>query len=545
MYKYIINPKTNKKVNINSRLGKKILYKFIVMIGGMPELPTRSYTAPERIETEIDLLSDETTISPFLPFEPTETEVPVTKQTLIPQLTPQKISPIGTDDEPLNNIIGATCLHYFYLNIPGQKKKKIIMLGETHTPIPNIPFNKFNLSNGSTIFYDQFIINILNKLKSKNICLDFLVEDQFNENQKKKYKEKEGGATKDERYITTYKINKDGTEIIHDSYSFGNTLNYIWDLFKDCSNKEYNSSKNESCTILNIEYNNLRYHNLDLRHLDHWIAWMVDPPSQCVGTDYCMVDSETEIAYRYRESFNQHPDLLDLTMKYILNYCPYNASFEEESFLKDLIIIFDEKMKPDIQQRHVWGMPLIEDNEIKKKHFLKIIKKIRFFITKEFIKFENNKFINITSHQLKKILYDTYSKIDIFDNALYNLVLLSMDVYFWCRFLKNFETNTTEKQDRGPLNCRNKSNMDKILVYAGIVHVNLYKDILEKIFISPDVGTLEYVFIVEGEDDHTMSDDPLITGGIKKNKNLFFENSQKNTANFSNFSDLVNDFIND
>lgn len=34
MYQYIVNPTTNRKVNINSKLGKKILNKYINLIGG-------------------------------------------------------------------------------------------------------------------------------------------------------------------------------------------------------------------------------------------------------------------------------------------------------------------------------------------------------------------------------------------------------------------------------------------------------------------------------------------------------------------------------
>ena len=34
MYQYIVNPNTNRKVNINSKLGKKVLNKYINLIGG-------------------------------------------------------------------------------------------------------------------------------------------------------------------------------------------------------------------------------------------------------------------------------------------------------------------------------------------------------------------------------------------------------------------------------------------------------------------------------------------------------------------------------
>ena len=36
MYQYIVNPTTNRKVNINSKLGKKVLNKYINLIGGAP-----------------------------------------------------------------------------------------------------------------------------------------------------------------------------------------------------------------------------------------------------------------------------------------------------------------------------------------------------------------------------------------------------------------------------------------------------------------------------------------------------------------------------
>ena len=43
MYKYIINPETNKKVNIKTKLGKNILEKYIVSLtGGSNPNPTQN-----------------------------------------------------------------------------------------------------------------------------------------------------------------------------------------------------------------------------------------------------------------------------------------------------------------------------------------------------------------------------------------------------------------------------------------------------------------------------------------------------------------------
>jgi len=39
MYHKIVNPETGRKVNCNSKLGKKIIQKYLKMIGGFPQSP--------------------------------------------------------------------------------------------------------------------------------------------------------------------------------------------------------------------------------------------------------------------------------------------------------------------------------------------------------------------------------------------------------------------------------------------------------------------------------------------------------------------------
>lgn len=48
MYKYIVNPLDNKKLNIKSKLGKKILQNYLELLGGSSSMPCDLIKAAEK-----------------------------------------------------------------------------------------------------------------------------------------------------------------------------------------------------------------------------------------------------------------------------------------------------------------------------------------------------------------------------------------------------------------------------------------------------------------------------------------------------------------
>tara|TARA_Y100000385_G_scaffold267752_1_gene304160 strand:+ start:4992 stop:6965 length:1974 start_codon:yes stop_codon:yes gene_type:complete len=425
MYNYIKDPLTNNFVTINSNLGKSILKKYLnVLKGGSFEIKR----------------------------------------------------PISM----INNLLCTTSLYYHEINFPDLPKKNIIIIGDTH-----IPCNE-NSTHSSDIFLDEFIMDIIDKCKNKNLCIDFFYE--------KPLKPFQFGG-----YNTSNMSN-----------SSLDTLNYIRALFHQCSSINYNSPEIDGCIIETnksefTKYDNLRVHNVDLRQI---------PIND---------DSESRVWL----SIFQAPFTIEILQ-----------ADESYPILENLYIWILEGNK----DKEPPNIPIIKENPLFNKTFKLIIaeaKKMIIKIHKERINYNANKIYNIEY----KDITDTFIKVK---NELMSskrvefyvhLLALPVDIYIILRMLKKF-SQESEKPKRGPKLCRNQNNdMNKIVIFAGDDHAIFLSKILEYLFNNSCKFIITNDEILELRKKNKF----LNTQKIKIN----FDNNKLNKYEFSNFKDIIRHFCNE
>lgn len=503
MYNYLINPKDNRKIKVTSKQGRYILEKYLKYL----EI-NNSKLATSRI---------------------------------IHKGGAQGLAEEKRPNINVNEIIGPSSLYYFNLNING-KIKKIILMGDWHNQIPRRKFHRC-----TSIFYDEFILDIIDRLKEKNTCLDFFVEDRVKSSQlnsdsiaigqyRKSLPIPEPASINLQDYeeivvpnipdVDT-KLHVGGYqdshyEIVHATEKHDiHTLEYIRQLFNNCSEMSYDvDSKKEGCFINNTYYNNLRYHNVCLRCLDNYgLAlsgkWQWDN----------FIDNYKGY-YNFKETFNNDNSLTILVMKYILNYDP-TTPLQRNKDIKYSEI--DEYIKILYMESDLPSDEVIT----KLKHFESMLFIIRSFINKECDKFDKNKSVKFDSYFLKGTIFDLYTD-QTYISRSNALLALPMDIYFFLRLLKNFDTKYP-KQKRGPKYCRNKKEIDNIIVYTGSIHTHLYEEIFLRLFNND----IEYIFKVEGNYKPGKQEE---TRWSNTDKYLNFSNSTINKKKLSNFNDIIEDF---
>lgn len=420
MYNYIKDPLTNNFVTINSNLGKSILKKYLnVLKGGSFEIKR----------------------------------------------------PISM----INNLLCTTSLYYHEINFPDLPKKNIIIIGDTH-----IPCNE-NSTHSSDIFLDEFIMDIIDKCKNKNLCIDFFYEKPLKPFQF-------GGYNTSNMFKSSF-----------------DTLNYIRELFHQCSSINYNSPEIDGCIIETnnsefTKYDNLRVHNVDLRQ----IPINDDSDSQVWVTIF------------------QDP----VTVKML-------EADESYSILENLYIWILEGNK----DKEPPEIPTI--NPLFNNMFNLIIaeaKKMIIKIHKERINYNANKIYNIEY----KDITDTFIRVKdelIFYKELPPYICflaLPQDIYTILRILKKF-SQESKKLKRGPKLCRNENNdMNKIVIFAGADHAIFFSKVLEYLFNNSCKFIIKNDEILELKKKRKLS----LSQKIKIN----FDNNKLNKCEFSNFKDLIRHF---
>ena len=438
MYKYIKNPSTNNFVSINSNLGKSILKKYLnQLIGGSWELERQNL-----------LLEDIVCLSSLDYFE------------------------IDNFDE--NSESESEVNDY----IP---TKKIILLGDVHIPC-NI--NRLHL-NKTSIYVDEFIMDIVDKCKSKNICLDLVIEKPLEKHQ---FKLTGGYYSSD-----IYKYNID-------------TLNFIRNLFNDCAKKNYVSDSIENCIINDDIYDNLRIHNNDIR-------FKSDDHKLCIWTEALGFTKDESFNNEKKDLLDSKEEILDKLYKWVLEGELNEITFDEipPGFEDD----FNDKFSVILEE--CWRM---------------LIK-----INKEKNRYNSNKIYNISYSTIIDVFLKVKEELHTFNRYIYSkrslLFILPQDIYTILRILKKFSSEPN-KLSRGPQLCRDKINMDKIIVVSGYNHTLFYSKVLNYLFSGSQKFNLE--------DDTTvrLMHNPPIDRNHKININ--FENANINTYNLSNLKGLISKF---
>jgi hypothetical protein len=143
----------------------------------------------------------------------------------------------------LDKIYGPLSMYYYKIVSPFGIKK-ILLFGDEHTELPS------KCANHNCIYYDDYILDIINKCQEKNKCVDLYVESYLTKDQ--------GGIAMNSKFVTE----TDSLSYMMGGSDIGaseDTLNYIRRKFRNCLDNC------DNCEINGNEIINLRSHNIDLR----------------------------------------------------------------------------------------------------------------------------------------------------------------------------------------------------------------------------------------------------------------------------------------
>lgn len=400
-------------------------------------------------------------------------------------------------------ILGPSSIAYFKLNIEGNAKKKILLFGDYHRPLDmdlNFPYS---------IYYDKYILNIIDKCKINSKCIDFYLENY-------KFKTMIGGVNNLQK--------KDKQP---------DTLTYIRNLLKNCSEKKYYSSDTKGCQIQNKYYDNLRVHNIDIRDYDKITQYIINnfnSPNNLlnISKDANNTDKITYEVGRLviieilKFIFNIKNDTVISSCREYLKYLKINIKNIIENYLLSKIKIQGFSSTLEIKELITYKLLYQEINKnYNIDNLLDYLDDYMCFlradIDEECRKYDNNRYIEYTSDELKNIILDTYLESDSPNYLLF--IMAYMDIYFWFRFFKNFIIDG-KKSERGPLKCRYKSQQENIIIYVGDAHFKHYCEVLQKLFNN----SLE--FQIKNNSNNKM---------VKFNESIV-------NKNYNNFNDILNDF---
>ena len=433
MYKYIKNPITGKILNIYSNQGKNILKKYLNLLTG----------GSWKFERKNLLIEAIACLSSLDYFE------------------------IGESEFQINDI----------------PTKKIILLGDVHIPC-NI--NRRDL-NKTSIYVDEFIMDIVDKCKSKNICLDLLIEKTLEKHQSKLT----GGFY---------------SSVICNSRK--DTLNFIRMLFDNCSTKNYISNSIKDCTIDNDIYDNLRVHNNDIRLIPdnhNHMQW-----AEALG--FTKDESKNQ---EKKDLLDSKEEILDKLYKWVLEGELNEITFDEvpPGFEDD----FNDKFSVILEECR------------------RILKKIN----KEKNRYNSNKIYNINYYTIIDVFLKVKEELYTIDRHLFSkrllLFILPQDIYTILRILKKFSSESN-KLSRGPQLCRDTINMDKIIIVSGYNHTLFYSKVLNYLFTNSHKFSLE--------DNTTLEPIFMNKSPIDSNHkiNINFENANINIYELSNLKGLISKF---
>jgi len=352
----------------------------------------------------------------------------------------------------ITKIGGPISIHYYKIVI-GSQARKILLFGDTHT--------RYRHKKESNIIEITTLLKQI--IRKSNSCIDFYSENApFHSDLKAK-----GKSLK----------------------NYSDPLNAIRNEFGGCPLHNF---KGKNCA-----YDNLRYHNWDLR-MDgsNKNEWKTNPYD--------------ELLFKYPTSIKKlHAKFSkEDIIKYILGF----LNGKKES---DITEFFDKELKSKYSRKsfsdEVSVISLLEKRQkLIQKEYNKCIKSVRF------------------PKDLLKTFIDSYISLNDTD---YTLVFT--DFYMLCRMFMKFDT---KKSKRTPKRCpvRGKQNYafpKNIIVYAGDSHIIDVITFLEKMYGSKPVYTTSHKF------PDGISSKIITLNNIK-------DSSGKKLSDIKEVNDLFSDFIN-
>lgn len=364
--------------------------------------------------------------------------------------------------------------------------KNILILADMHSKL----LNRISSGDDKSIYYDEFIVDIIQKCAQSDKCVDFYIEQAINEKQSSLFI---GGT---DYSSTIMNITPDNSYF----YSTLDTITYIKDIIFSSCNLDYRNSEVKDCHLTafkphsrhmqdtGIKLNNLRLHCSDIRQSKNHMY--------------------KDVMYIIKNSFTKNNVLI--TWKLHCELTKYILSIDSPMTNSELnIFLQGEKTYDYANTRIRYDIDNIE-------MCLNILDRCKVLINKEFSKYEDK-------DEAKRIIESLYRyKTDKINNPFgYNAGMIMatlgviMDAYLLLRMFKNFDVSTETKRNRGPLLCRHKAYQKYIIVYAGDGHTKAYNSILEDLY-----GPPKYITPVGRE------------------KILKFQPNRE----FSNFNDIMTDF---
>ena len=321
----------------------------------------------------------------------------------------------------LDYISGPISMYYYKLKCPFGDKN-ILLFGDEHTRLYNKCINQ------KCMYYDEYIIDIINKCQDIGKCVDLYVENALEATQT--------GLHKKSSFLNdTGKFMMGGSDIKMDE----DTLNFVRRKFSNCLKTL------DDCKINDSEISNLRSHNIDMR--------------------------------LYYDDGIDFEDGIDFADVIIYDHI-YQASDDDE----DLEFIA-ERINPIIQyvigigNNYLQILQILQSLQIEKKMVSVIISQYQYIRNKNIKEYKKylkskNQYFKPGAPDLREVYYNYIIKSNIYEKL--NLVLI--DFYQLLRMFMTFDD-----KKRGPTNC-NTLVQDKIIVYAGDNHIKIYKDILDIYF---------------------------------------------------------------
>ena len=464
MYQKIYNPNTKKKVTIHSKIGKMILYKYLTQIGSGQLMPT---------ETQVS-----------------------TPESVIESITlPDFTYVFNNRSRNIIDIYGVNGIHYYKFHTKFGIKK-IILISDEHIPIEE----KISPNYNNAISIDEFIVDITQTCSNLDKCVDFYLERALTENQ--------GNPLLGGMYQSD----------IPDPSLSVTSLRYIRNIFADCSmntindycivNRCINKSTYEPTqTILN----NLRLHNIDLRQ---------------------RYNDRGEIL-SISDDVPSSPAMNFMNLLFYIHILEFNLGMPEHKSRQEIV---DMCLDENYRQPRRSTLPPDDPNwnafarQINK--YLIIIELIKKKIEKEQRKFNLNNVFEIKQLNLNYYIHkfwitelmmkanDTRMKWMFINTSL-------VDLYTMLRMLKNFEIEGY-KSTRGPQKCKDKNSylQNNIIVFAGLNHVNCYRNVLDTI-----VGKNSCIYSQLNEYEKT-----------KKRTSKILKIDKGQIGKFQNFNELMIDF---
>ena len=537
MYLKIVNPNTNRKVSIYSKIGKQVLYQYYMQIGA--------------------------------------------RGTVSPTIQSGSNYVFNNRFEDIKKLYGAVGLHYYKFTTYNGITKKILLISDEHSPILE------HIKPGSTDSIDiaELIVDITQSLSKFNKCVDFYLEKTLSKAQGNTaiLDGGGGGAAADSG------DGGDGdmyTSCLRDDlwYWNPNSMGYIRGIFNECS---YNQDK-PRCSVLkhgvmgdlnHFTYlDNLRVHNIDLRQKieESDIDLMDHPFYEKINNNNLDAESYNNLLAFALGTKTASPkeDIIAMLIKNSDKFLDADLFTDisiTEKYIKQFIKVIEaikkkiNKEESKYNENKIFGDDSSDDvpdstgntqpQKSKYNRFNLFRKKqpqpsqalgAPNFLSNYGREAEERRNMTKTLNVLHKgkhlrlalvdLVYATWKSSERADNTKGSALGAALvDIYTLLRILKNFDI-TGNKGKRGPEKCWDTPEQNNIIIFAGAAHIASYKFVFDNILPKDSLKYRQTNYLEINRQIYRENGQPISKIlNIKQEKTF-------NLSNFKNYNQLMMDF---